>query len=151
MLRALALVLLITSPACASAPPPRPSVPVLPSAPPAAPPLASPPRASPPLAAPADVPSPSACAALAAAVGSSAPAAQLVVDGRGMICFEGEPAADDDELEARARRFATEHGSRDVILYVDGQVPYARVIELMDVLRRGGLDHVALAVQPGSP
>jgi biopolymer transport protein ExbD len=120
---------------------PRPSESVPPSAP----------TTAPPLAAPADVSPPSICARLAAAAGSSAPAAQVIVDEHGLVCFEGEPASDDDELEARARRFATGHGSRNVLLYVDGQLAYGRVIELMDVLRRGGLDQVAFAVQPGPP
>lgn len=58
---------------------------------------------------------------------------------------------DDAGLEAVARAHVQAVGAdrARAVIAADRSVAYARVIAIMDALRRGGLTQIALAVQPG--
>ena len=58
---------------------------------------------------------------------------------------------DDAGLEAVARAHVGAVGAdrARAVIAADRSVAYARVIEIMDALRRGGLTQIAMAVQPG--
>jgi biopolymer transport protein ExbD len=87
------------------------------------------------------------CASLAGAVPAPDHAARVFVSSAGAVCFEDEHASDDVDVEARAATFLATRATRSAVLYVDVSVPYARVVAVMDALRRGGLEHVSFAVQ----
>jgi biopolymer transport protein ExbD len=63
------------------------------------------------------------------------------------VCLGAVAAADDAALEHAARE-AADRGASAAVLYVDSSVVYARVIAVMDVLRRTGIENVVLAVAP---
>lgn len=56
-----------------------------------------------------------------------------------------------DELVARLRAIAAERDSTRVFLRADGAVPYARVMEVMGALNRGGFGNIGLVTETGGP
>src|SRR5688572_20324782 len=56
------------------------------------------------------------------------PDARLFVTKAGLVCFGDERATDDADVEARARAFVAQHGVHGVQLFVDGSIPFARVV-----------------------
>jgi biopolymer transport protein ExbD len=70
---------------------------------------------------------------------------ELGADGR--VMAGGAPAASDAAIVARAAKAADPEAK--AILRVDGAVPHARVIRAIDLLKQGGITHVAFSVAPG--
>jgi biopolymer transport protein TolR len=56
-----------------------------------------------------------------------------------------------DELVTRLRAIAAERDSTRVFLRADGAVPYARVMEVMGALNRGGFGNIGLVTDTGGP
>jgi biopolymer transport protein ExbD len=73
--------------------------------------------------------------------------ARVFVTKTGVVCFGGERTRDDADVQVKARAFVAQRGVQSVHLFVDGSIPYSRVISLMDALRQGGLDEVQFAVR----
>jgi len=88
-----------------------------------------------------------ACRELAETMQSNSMRITVFLRAQGPICLGPVAAADDVALEDAARE-AAERGATAAVLYVDSSVVYARVIAVMDVLRRTGIEHVSLAVGP---
>lgn len=72
----------------------------------------------------------------------------LTAEGAVMIQTSDVPR---DELVARLRAIAAERDSTRVFLRADGAVPYARVMEVMGALNRGGFGNIGLVTETGGP
>ncbi len=72
---------------------------------------------------------------------------ELGADGR--VMAGGAPAQSDESIVALARTAKAADPEAKAILRVDGAVPHARVIRAIDLLKQGGITHVAFSVSPG--
>jgi biopolymer transport protein ExbD len=74
-------------------------------------------------------------------------AMHLSVDRKGRVHWRGKVIGD-EELSAKAEAHAkSRRGETDVVILADRQLPYGRVIEVMDLLRGAGLTRLALATK----
>jgi biopolymer transport protein ExbD len=72
---------------------------------------------------------------------------EIGADGR--VMAGGAPATSDLAIVALARAAKAADPEAKAILRVDGAVPHARVIRAIDLLKQGGITHVAFSVTPG--
>ncbi|MBK6847155.1 MAG: biopolymer transporter ExbD [Proteobacteria bacterium] len=72
----------------------------------------------------------------------------LLVPRTGRVLVDGVEVADDATLLRHARRAA--RGAHDLraVINADGAVPHQRVIALLDLLRRAGIERVAFGARP---
>jgi len=62
--------------------------------------------------------------------------------------FINEDMIESDQLEAGLKRVARLTGEKPVLLRADRDVPYGRVLELFDKIKKTGIDKVGLLTQP---
>jgi biopolymer transport protein ExbD len=72
---------------------------------------------------------------------------ELGADGR--VMAGGAPVTNDAAIVALAQTAKAADPEAKAILRVDGAVPHARVIRAIDLLKQGGIKHVAFSVAPG--
>jgi biopolymer transport protein ExbD len=60
----------------------------------------------------------------------------------------GTPIATDEALEAQARALLAKDKDLRAVLKADGTIPHARVMRVLDLLRRAGISKVAFGVVP---
>jgi biopolymer transport protein ExbD len=60
----------------------------------------------------------------------------------------GAPVATDEALEAQARALLAKDKDLRAVLKADGTIPHARVMRVLDLLRRAGISKVAFGVVP---
>lgn len=72
----------------------------------------------------------------------------LVADGRVMIQTTEVPPG---ELVTRLRAIAGERADDRIFLRADGDIPYARVMQVMGALNAGGFARIGLVTEPGGP
>ncbi|MDT0683286.1 protein TolR [Roseicyclus sp. F158] len=75
-------------------------------------------------------------------------AVTLTADG-GIAIQTTEVAA--DELIGRLQGIAAERENDKIYLRADGAIPYARVVEVMGALNRGGFSNIGLVTETGGP
>lgn len=72
----------------------------------------------------------------------------LAPDGRVLIQTTEVPAGD---LVTRLRAIAGERADDRIFLRADGDIPYARVMQVMGALNAGGFPRIGLVTDPGGP
>jgi biopolymer transport protein ExbD len=84
-----------------------------------------------------------------AATGAEAPPATLaiVVPRHGPVKLDGQ-ATTMEQLAAKVREAAGRSADAQAVVSADRQVPYERVVEVVDVVRSGGIRKLALSVEP---
>jgi biopolymer transport protein ExbD len=73
----------------------------------------------------------------------------LELDADGRVMAGGAPAESDAAIVALARAAHLADPEAKALLRVDGSVPHARVIRAIDLLKQGGVAHVAFSVAAG--
>ena len=68
----------------------------------------------------------------------------------GTISVQNEPTPE-GELISRLRGIATERASDKLFLRADGDIPYARVVQVMGALNAGGFANIVLVTDGGGP
>ena len=77
---------------------------------------------------------------------STAPASEsLSLTAKGELYFKGKKL-DEDALRKALAEEASLHSDLRVVLSADGQVPYPRVVEVLDLARQAGVKKLALGV-----
>ena len=74
----------------------------------------------------------------------------VTIDAEGTIMIQTTAIAR-DELIGRLRAIAAERTSNKIFLRADGNIPYARVAELMGALNAGGFKNIGLVTDTGGP
>ncbi|WP_425052119.1 protein TolR [Psychromarinibacter sp. S121] len=74
----------------------------------------------------------------------------VTIDAEGTIMIQTTEIAR-DELIGRLRAIAAERTSNKIFLRADGNIPYARVAELMGALNAGGFKNIGLVTETGGP
>ncbi|MBK8172970.1 MAG: biopolymer transporter ExbD [Sandaracinaceae bacterium] len=72
----------------------------------------------------------------------------VLMDREGRILANGHLMRDDTSLLATATRQRREHSDLRAVIQADGEVTHRRVIHMLDILHRAGIDEVAFAVEP---
>jgi TolR protein len=72
----------------------------------------------------------------------------ISIDRNGRVYLR-ESAVETDELVARTRAQIAARGDDTVFLKGDRDVPYGKVIEVLDVLQQGGIVHVGMVTDRG--
>jgi TolR protein len=73
----------------------------------------------------------------------------ISIDRNGRVYLR-ESAVETDELVARTRAQIAARGDDTVFLKGDRDVPYGKVIEVLDILQQGGIAHVGMVTDRGS-
>jgi biopolymer transport protein ExbD len=81
-------------------------------------------------------------------VESVMPVLAIEIQRDGTLSAEGKPIRDDEELIDRARAAVRANPDLRVVLFADKDVPFGRVITVMDSLKQGGAGRIAFGVQP---
>ena len=74
----------------------------------------------------------------------------VTIEAEGTIMIQTTAIAR-DELIGRLRAIAAERTSNKIFLRADGNIPYARVAELMGALNAGGFKNIGLVTDTGGP
>jgi biopolymer transport protein TolR len=69
----------------------------------------------------------------------------------GPLLANGQPVANDAALLQHAREVLREDAAVRAVIQADGAVPHRRVIQILDVLKRGGVVRVAFGALPPEP
>lgn len=70
---------------------------------------------------------------------------------RGPTRVDGEAIAGDAELLAKVRAAVAAHPEGRAVIEADGAVTHRQVIHLLDLLRQGGMEHLAFGASPAEP
>lgn len=84
----------------------------------------------------------------AAKAGSAPRFVTLVVDPSGQAFLNDKPLAL-DELARQLARTASEHPDTEVQLRADQRVPYGKVVEVMGLAQKAGLNRIGFVAEPG--
>jgi biopolymer transport protein TolR len=72
----------------------------------------------------------------------------VILPAEGPRLVNGEPAEQDDELLRQAHAVAQRDREVRAVINADGVVPHRRVLETLDLLKRGGITRIAFGSQP---
>jgi biopolymer transport protein TolR len=72
----------------------------------------------------------------------------LVVDPAGQIFLDDQPVSQ-EQLAARLAQAAAQNPDTEVQLRADQAVPYGRVVEVMGVTQKAGLNRIGFVAEPG--
>jgi biopolymer transport protein ExbD len=75
----------------------------------------------------------------------------VIIPAKGPTLVNGEAVATDQALEQAAETALDADDTLRVVISADGSVPHRQVMHTLDVLRQGGVTHVAFATVPGDP
>jgi biopolymer transport protein TolR len=84
----------------------------------------------------------------AAKAGTAPRFVTLVVDPSGRAFLNDKPLAL-DELARQLARTASEHPETEVQLRADQRVPYGKVVEVMGLAQKAGLNRIGFVAEPG--
>lgn len=73
---------------------------------------------------------------------------EIVINSSGEIFVNGKRAKRNEKVIEYARIASTLRPGVKALFLVDSSVPYRQVVEVMDLVRRGGIDEVQLGVAP---
>lgn len=75
---------------------------------------------------------------------------QIVVsmDKSGKLFIGDDPISKDAFADELIRKYESA-GKPPVLLQADRQIPYGEIISLMDIVKRAGIAHIGLVVEPG--
>ncbi|MEZ4441332.1 MAG: biopolymer transporter ExbD [Polyangiaceae bacterium] len=76
---------------------------------------------------------------------------QVLIPSQGALMLDGLPVPDLEALSERAREIAAVDDHRGVVILADRDVAYRRVVEVIDAMKRGGLERFALGVSVVRP
>lgn len=74
----------------------------------------------------------------------------VLMDPSGRVIVNGHEMTDDLSLLATATRERREHADLRAVIQADGDTTHRRVIAILDLLHRAGIDDVAFAAQPAA-
>jgi biopolymer transport protein ExbD len=84
----------------------------------------------------------------AASAGSKvASTLNLVCTRQGALLIDGQPVASEEAAERRVRQQASADPKTQAVIAADRGVPYGRVVELIDLVKRNGISTFALDVE----
>ncbi len=72
----------------------------------------------------------------------------VILPSAGPALVNGEPAADDAALLARAKEWQARDPEVRAVINADGGVPHRRVLHTLDLLKTAGIAHVAFGAVP---
>lgn len=75
--------------------------------------------------------------------------AKVSVTKGGKVLLDGAHVADDRELTAKVKLLVARAPGLRVVIQADKDLPYARVVTILDALKAAGVTRVAVAVAPG--
>jgi biopolymer transport protein TolR len=85
----------------------------------------------------------------AAKAGTAPRFVTLALDASGRVFLNDKPLAP-DELARQLERTASEHPDTEVQLRADQRVPYGKVVEVMGLAQKAGLNRIGFVAEPGS-
>jgi biopolymer transport protein TolR len=83
----------------------------------------------------------------AAAVGATPTAVALVVDLKGQVYLNDQPMSF-DTLSTRLMQAAQVNPDTEVQLRADAAVPYGRIVEVMGIAQKAGLNRIGFVAEP---
>jgi biopolymer transport protein TolR len=72
----------------------------------------------------------------------------VIVPTSGPVLVNGEPAEDEAAFGSAVRSVLEEHPEVRAVVHAEGKTPHERVLEVLDRLKRGGIERVAFAARP---
>lgn len=72
----------------------------------------------------------------------------VIVPTTGPVLVDGEPMKDEATFEAAVKAVREEHPEVRAVVHAESRTHHARVLDVLDRLKRGGIERVAFAAKP---